>query len=70
MIRSINFAYYKEIDWERFLESIDDRESMHKTWNDWHEACLKSKKELILQGFIVNDFVVDIDELQDYCRTN
>lgn len=67
MIPSINLAYYKEKHWKRFLESIDDRESMHDTWKDWHKAYLKTKKELILQGFKVNDFVIDIDELEGYC---
>ncbi|RPH31730.1 MAG: hypothetical protein EHM93_12340 [Bacteroidales bacterium] len=65
---SINLAYYKENDWKRFLESIDDKESMHATWKDWHNASLKIKKNLISQGFIVNDFVIEIDELQDYCK--
>jgi len=65
---SINLAYYKEKDWKRFLESIDDKESMHDTWEDWHNAFLKTKVELISQGFIVNDFVVEIDELEDYCK--
>lgn len=63
----INLAYYKETDWERFLESIDDRDSMHANWTDWHKAYLKLKNGLISQGFIVNDFVVDIDELRHYC---
>lgn len=67
MIALINMAYYKEKDWKRFLESIDDRESMHDTWKDWHKAYLKKKKILISQGFKVNDFVVDIDELRNYC---
>jgi len=68
MIASINLAFYNEKDWQRFLESIDDRESMHDTWKDWHNAYIKSKKELISQGFHVNDFDVDIDELIDYCK--
>jgi hypothetical protein len=65
---SINLAYYKEKDWKRFLESIYDRESMHDAWEDWHNAFLKIKVDLVSQGFIVKDFVVEIDELQDYCK--
>ena len=67
MIPSINMAYYRKKDWKRFLDSIDDRESMHDDWKDWHKAYMKAKRELIAQGFKVNDFVVDIDELQSYC---
>ena len=65
--RSVNLAYYREEDWERFIRSIDDPESMHNTWKEWHEAYLKTKKELIFRGLKVNDFVVDIDELAKYC---
>lgn len=68
MISTVNLAYYKEKDWKRFLESIDDKDSMHNTWEEWHKAYLKTKKDLISHGFIVKDFVVDIDELINYCK--
>jgi hypothetical protein len=64
---NINLAYYKKEDWSRFLETIDDRESMHETWDKWNKAYIKAKKELTAQGFKVNDFVIDIDELIAYC---
>ncbi len=50
------------------MKSIDDRNSMHSTWNEWYKAYRKTKKELTSQGFTVNDFVVNIDELTKYCR--
>ena len=64
----INLAYYNKKDWKRFLESIDDRQSMHETWKDWHKAYTKTKKDLISNGFAVNDFIVNIDELNIYCK--
>lgn len=67
MITEINLAYYQKKDWKRFLKIIDDRESMHDTWKEWNKAYLKTKKHLTSNGFIVRDFVVDIDELKDYC---
>ena len=63
----INIAYYREVDWKRFLDLIDDRESMHETWAQWHKSFLEAKKGLILQGFKVNEFIVDLDELQAFC---
>ena len=65
---NINIAYYNKKDWKRFVDSIDDRDSMHATWKEWHKAFLKTKKRLILEGFTVIDFVVDIDELINYCK--
>lgn len=67
MITPVRLAYYREKEWDRFLNSIDDRERMHKTWNEWHQAFLKTKMELISRGFHIVDFIVDIDELQNYC---
>ncbi len=64
----INLAYYEKKDWKRFLKSIDDRDNMYATWKEWHKAYQKIKKDLISQGFVVNDFVVNIDELIKYCR--
>jgi hypothetical protein len=68
MLRSVKMAYYRKEDWKRFLKSIDDRKSMHETWEEWHEAYSNAKKELILKGFSVKDVIIDIDELKEYCR--
>ena len=64
----INLAYYQSKDWKRFLESIDDRESMHKTWRQWHKSYNKLKKKLTSAGITVNDIIIDIDELSAYCK--
>ena len=67
-MKEVKLAYYKEKDWSRFLESIDDRDSMHDTWKEWHEAYQKTKKGLMEKGFIVKYFVMDIDGLTNYCK--
>ncbi len=42
----INLAYYRKKDWKRFIKIIDDRDSMHDTWHDWHKAFQKTKRDL------------------------
>lgn len=64
----VKLVYYREKDWDRFLNSIDDRERMHDTWNEWHKDFLKTKMGLISHGFHVVVFIVDIDELQNNRR--
>jgi len=64
----VKIAYYKKEDWQRLLEIIDDRESMHETWSEWYKAYSKAKTGLISQGFIVVDIEVDLDELANYCH--
>jgi len=63
----VKLAYYRKEDWDRFIDMIDDRESMHDTWNDWDIAFKKAKKHLISQGFEVLDVIVDLNELSNYC---
>ena len=68
MIMEINLAYYNQKDWKRFLELIDDRDSMFDTWEDWYKTYKKTKKKLITHGYKVNDIIIDIDELIMYCK--
>ncbi len=42
---------------------------MHDTWSEWNKAYLKVKRDLTLQGFIVNDFIVNLNELKSYCAS-
>ena len=67
MTGNINLACYRKEDWTQFLKMLDDRESMHDSWEEWHKDFLKLKKNLTADGFVVNDFVVDLQELEDYC---
>lgn len=42
----VNMAYYRKEDWERFVQIADDGDGLHNTWDEWHEAFLKAKKQL------------------------
>lgn len=64
----VKLAYYRKKDWKRFLNLIDDRESMHDTWNEWHQDFLKLKKELTAKGLEVLEIEIDLDELTNYCK--
>lgn len=64
----IKLTYYREKDWSRFIKIIDDRESMHNTWKEWHKGFLKSRKGLVSFGFEVVDIETDLDKLINYCE--
>ena len=68
MTLSVNMAYINKNDWKRYLEIIDDRDTQYDNWEDWYKAYLKGKNKLIKEGFKVNDFHVDLDELINYCN--
>lgn len=65
MRKHANLAYYKKEDWDRFIRSIDDRESMNETWEEWHQNFMNTKANLVIMGFEVHDMIVDVDKL--YC---
>jgi len=67
---NVKVAYYRKKDWKRFLRTIDDRESMHNSWIEWHQGFLKLKEDLTAQGFRVFEVEVDVDELVAYCKKN
>jgi hypothetical protein len=68
MIRPIAIAFYCQKDWERFLQMIDDKKRMHKTWEEWHKAFEKAKDQFEEQGLTVHTVIVDNDELDHYCK--
>ncbi|MEZ4949868.1 MAG: hypothetical protein R2879_04430 [Saprospiraceae bacterium] len=63
-------AYYLKKDWDRLMNSIVDRDSMHDTWEEWHAKYMETKKYMESQGCVVHDIIIDIDQLNDYCRRN
>jgi len=70
MIRKVNIAYYRKVDWKRFIESIDDKESIHDTGEDWHLSFINAKINLIFQEYVIKEVITDVDKLKDYCRKN
>jgi hypothetical protein len=67
MIPEINLAYYRRRDWDKLMNSIADRESMHDTWEEWNREFDKTKTLLQKQGFVVHDITIDINNLNRYC---
>jgi len=51
MVKNINMAYYRKEGWKRFTSSIDDRESMHETWEERHLSYLETKRKLSMGRF-------------------
>ena len=67
MIPEIKIAYYRKGDWDKLMNSIADRESMHDTWEEWNQEYNKTKTILKGRGFVVHDITIDIDHLNQYC---
>ena len=66
----VNLASYRKEDWNKLVNSADDRETMHDTWDEWRKAFIETKTRLESQGLTVNEVIIDIDELLQFCRRN
>ncbi len=69
-MRKIKIGYYNREDWDRFINIIDDKETMHSNWEDWNQSFNKLKTELTKAGFKVAKVVVDLEKLIEYCKVN
>lgn len=67
MLPEIKLAYYRKEDWEKLMNSIVDRESMHDTWEEWNRDYNKVKARVKREGFVVHEMTIDIDDLNRYC---
>ena len=68
MEKVVGLACYRKKDWDKFLELIDDKESMHDTWKEWSKTYLKTKENLTSLGLTVKDCIIDLVELETYCK--
>lgn len=66
---AIKLASYRKKDWNRLMNTIADRESMHDNLEEWYDAMQKSKQAFLSQGFEVFEVTVKLDELKSYCES-
>ncbi len=68
MTEIVGIAYYKKEDWLFLLDLIDDRDSMHDTWKEWNKSYHETKSRLTSEGFIVEECIISLLELDAYCK--
>jgi len=64
----LGLAIYRKDQWEAFLASADDLDLLETTWEEWNEVIIKTKKEMAVLGITLIDVIIDIEELNRYCR--
>lgn len=68
-MQDISVAYYREKDWNRFLEMAEDRENLNDTWEEWFETYQSTLKKMRTVGFKPHEIVIDLDALYLYCQS-
>ena len=54
-------------DWDRLLQVIADRDSMHDTYAEWLASARQGERDLVARGQPVERVMVDPDELASWC---
>lgn len=67
MSHEIKLAYYHKHDWKKLLESADDRDKLHDTWEAWHRDYVRTGDTFRKYGRVVHEIPVDIDALNKFC---
>jgi hypothetical protein len=70
MIHSVNLAFYRRIDWEKFVATADAPEKLHDTWDEWFLAFLKTKSGLEERHLNVVEVTINIEQLLAFCKKN
>jgi len=61
-------GFYRREDWERFLASADDRETLEDTYDEWLAVFCKAVKDMRAAGIKPWKVIFTLNELLDYCE--
>ena len=61
-------ATYKPEQWETFLASAADRDTIESSWQKWNTSVQKLIAELEAKNIDYVLVELDVDEINDFCR--
>ena len=61
-------ATYKPEQWETFLASAADRDTLESTWQQWNASLQKLIADLEAKNIDYVLVELDVDEINDFCR--
>jgi hypothetical protein len=62
-------VWYKKEEWEEFLASADDADTMHPTWAEWRQAALELLEKSAASGVVLTPTEITVKEIEEYCRS-
>lgn len=66
---SIAIGWYSLQDWQRLKRVVTDSEVLHATYLEWVEEAERTIATLREAGTMVEKLEVDLEELEEWCRT-
>lgn len=66
-VASLGMGWYRPEDWDRLLQVIADRDSMHESHAEWLASARQGERDLIARRQPVERVMVDPDKLASWC---
>ncbi len=63
----VGVCWYRQDQYERFLESAKDREALEGTWAEWQITAERIIRQYRSMGLDVRKVEIDLDDLLAYC---
>lgn len=64
----VGVFWYRQDQYERFLASADDRDTLEDTRADWHVTAERVLRQYRARGLNIRKVEIDLDDLLAYCR--
>jgi len=61
-------AWYKPEQWEMLCEISEDSDQLEETYGEWLAHAEKTLKNIIAQGVFPEKILLDVEELQAWCK--
>jgi len=66
---AVAIGWYSLQDWQRLKRVAADSEVLHATYLEWVEEAERTVATLRVAGTMVEKLEVDLEELEEWCRT-
>jgi len=61
-------AWYKSEQWQQLREVSVDSDELEDTWEEWLTIAERNLKNIIVQGVFSQKVLLDVEELQAWCK--
>lgn len=69
-LRITGIPWYRQEDFETLKSQFVDGKNLHKTWEDWRNACVTHVAKLERDGLIIERVIIDPIEFMAWCNDN
>ena len=66
----VGVACFLHDQWQLLLDAAEDVEQLESTWEKWQMSATYFIREMKNQGYDVKEVLVDVNDLNEYCRVH